>query len=98
MRISLLILSIVAIGNSAMAQPQTLDDLPEARAPFTLTAMYDYAAGHNAFAYDGKTVPPLIRVSPGSEIKLHYVNNLPEKSNEECATGPCRSEEHTSEL
>jgi FtsP/CotA-like multicopper oxidase with cupredoxin domain len=89
MRISLLILSIVAIGNSAIAQQQTLADLPEARAPFTLTALYDPAAGHNAFAYDGKTVPPLIRVSPGGVIKLHYVNNLPEISNEECATGPC---------
>jgi suppressor of ftsI len=89
MRIPILILSIVAIGNPAIAQQQTLADLPEVRGPFTLTAMYDSAGGHNAFAYDGKTIPPLIRVSPGGVIKLHYVNNLPETSNEECATGPC---------
>jgi suppressor of ftsI len=89
MKIPTLILSIVAVGNSAIAQQQMLADLPEARGPFTLTAMYDSAAGHNAFAYEGKTIPPLIRVSPGGEMKLHYVNSLPEKSNEDCATGPC---------
>jgi len=89
MRIPILILSIVVIQNPAIAQQQTLADLPEVRSPFTLTAMYDSAAGHNAFAYDSKTVPPLIRVSPDGVIKLHYVNNLPEKSNEQCAMGPC---------
>jgi FtsP/CotA-like multicopper oxidase with cupredoxin domain len=31
----------------------------------------------------------VIRVFPGGVIKLHYVNSLPRKSNEECATGPC---------
>src|ERR1700746_2338758 len=89
MRISILILSVVIIDNSAIAQQQIIADLPEVRSPFTLTAMYDSAAGHNAFAYDGQMVPPLIRVSPGGVIKLHYVNNLPKQSSEECATGPC---------
>jgi FtsP/CotA-like multicopper oxidase with cupredoxin domain len=89
MRIPLLLLSIVAIVNAAVAQQPMLADLPEARGPFTLTALYDSAAGHNAFSYDGKTVPPLIRVSPGGVIKLHYVNSLPEKSYEQCALGPC---------
>ena len=89
MRIPILILSVFAIANPASAQQQTLADLPEVHAPFTLTAKYDSAAGHNAFAYDGKTIPPLIRVSPGGVIKLHYVTNLPKTSNEECATGPC---------
>src|ERR1700757_2740188 len=89
MRIPILILSVFVIRNPAIAQQQTLTDLPEARAPFTLTAIYDSAAGHNVFAYDGKTAPPLIRVTTGGVIKLHYVNNLPETSKEECATGPC---------
>lgn len=89
MRVFILILSVVAIVNAAAAQQETIADPPEVRGPFTLTAMYDSAAGHNAFAYNGKPVPPLIRVSPGGVIKLHYVNNLPEQSNEQCALGPC---------
>ena len=91
MRALLLILNVVAIVNPIFGQQQPIADLPEAHGPFTLTAVYDSAAGHNAFAYNGKTVPPLIRVSPGGVIKLHYVNNLPKESNEECATGPCEN-------
>src|SRR3954462_7622302 len=52
-------------------------------------ATYDSAVGHNAFAYNGNTVPPVIRVMRGSVIKLHYVNNLPIQSDEMCATGRC---------
>ena len=89
MRIPILILNVVVLVNPAFAQQQALADLPEVKGPFTLMAVYDSAAEHNAFSYEGKTVPPLIRVSPGGVIKLHYVNNLPEKSNEECATGLC---------
>jgi suppressor of ftsI len=89
MRTPVLILGMFAIGNSVFAQQAVISDPPEVRAPFTLTAVYDPAAGHNAFSYDGKTVPPVIRVSPGGVIKVHYVNNLPMKSNEECATSLC---------
>jgi len=91
MRASVLIMSVVAVVNPAFGQQQPIADLPEAHGPFTLTAIYDSAAGHNAFAYNGKTVPPLIRVSPGDVIKLHYVNNLPQEPNEECATAPCEN-------
>ena len=47
------------------AQQQVVVDPPEVRGPFTLEATYDSAVGHNAFAYNGNTVPPLIRVMPG---------------------------------
>ena len=56
---------------------------------FTLSAVYDFAAGHNAFAYAGNTIRPVIRVSPEGVISLRYVNNLPSKSNEERATAAC---------
>lgn len=91
MRLPILILSFIAITNAICAQQQVLADPPEVRGPFTLTAMYDSEAGHNAFAYAGKPVPPLIRVRPGETIKLRYVNNLPAKSTEQCATGPCEN-------
>ena len=89
MKALVLILGLIAIAPSIPAQQQVIADPSAVRGPFTLTAVYDSAAGHNAFAYGGRTIPPVIRVLPGGVIKLHYVNNLPQKSNEECATGPC---------
>src|ERR1700761_8296875 len=89
MRIPILIVGLAFIPDPILAQQQVVADLPEVRGPFTLTAVYDSAAGHNAFAYRGKTVPPVVRVLPGGVIRVHYVNDLPEKSNEECAIGPC---------
>lgn len=67
----------------------TVPDLPEVRGPFTLTAGHEAATGRNAFAYRGRAVPPVIRVSPGSAITLRYVNNLPNHSDKVCALGPC---------
>ena len=52
-----------------------------------LVATCDSAVGNNAFAYNGNTVPLVIRVM--RRIKLHYVNNLPIQSDEMCATGRC---------
>jgi|SRR5579864_5411919 len=71
------------------AQQQVVADPPEVSGPFTLVATYDSATGRNAFAYNGSTVPPVIRVLPGDVIKLHYVNNLPIQSDEMCAVGRC---------
>ena len=89
MRAIALIVCAIAVVIPLAAQQQVITDLPEVRVPFTLTAIYDSAAGHNALAYAGKTIPPVIRVLPGGVIKLRYVNNLPGKSDEECATGRC---------
>jgi suppressor of ftsI len=89
MRTFALILGLTAIAPAISAQQQVIADPPAVRGPFTLTAVYDSATKHNAFAYGGRTVPPVIRVVPGGVIKLHYINNLPKKSSEECATGPC---------
>jgi suppressor of ftsI len=74
---------------STFAQQKIVVDPPEVRGPFTLSAVYDSDNGRNAFAFDGKTVPPVIRVLPGDDIRLRYVNSLPTQSDEKCATGPC---------
>jgi FtsP/CotA-like multicopper oxidase with cupredoxin domain len=89
MRAIVFIVCAIAVVSPLSAQQQVIADLPEVRGPFTLTATYDSAAGHNAFAYAGNTVPPVIRVLPGGVIKLRYVNSLPDESDEECATGRC---------
>ena len=88
MRTTLLLIAFAAAG-PLFGQQAILTDLPEVRGPFTLTAMYDSTVEHNAFAYGGKPIPPVIRVNPGGVIKVHYVNGLPAKSTEECAAGPC---------
>jgi len=45
--------------------------------------------GLDAFAFEGKTVAPVIRASPGDTLRITYVNNLPAKSAETCAVNPC---------
>src|SRR6516225_5396823 len=89
MKVILLIVSALGLVLPGFAQQQIVADLPEVRSALTLAAVYDPLAGHNAFAYAGGTVPPVIRVLPGKDIRLHYVNNLPGYSDEECATGLC---------
>ena len=89
MRVVPLLLGMLGWGSSLCAQQQLLADPPQVNGPFTLSAVYDPVAGHNAFSYAGNPVAPVIRVAPGSDIRLHYVNGLPEHSNEECALARC---------
>jgi suppressor of ftsI len=74
-----------------LAQQETISEAPEVRTPFTLTAVFDPVAGHNAFSFAGKNVPPTIRVSPGGEIKVKYENRLPVVSHEKCVDDPCKN-------
>src|SRR5947209_20568501 len=80
----LVIPSAFALLCFAHAQQRLIPDDPEIRVPFTLTAAYDAEAGHNAFFFASRAVPPVIRALPGTAIKIRYVNNLPTKSSEEC--------------
>jgi FtsP/CotA-like multicopper oxidase with cupredoxin domain len=89
MKVIIFIVSAFWIVAPLCGQQQVVADPPEVRGPFTLMATYDSGDRHNAFAYNGNTVPPVIRVLPGGVIKLHYVNNLPIQSDEMCATGRC---------
>jgi suppressor of ftsI len=89
MRATVVIFSVLALLSPLFAQQNVVADDPVVRNPFTLAAVYDSEAGHNAFSYADKTVPPVIRALPGGTIKIRYVNNLPVRSNEQCALGPC---------
>jgi len=89
MKVVVVIVSAFWIVMPLWAQQQAVADPPEVRGPFTLVATYDSALGHNTFAYNGDTVPPVIRVQLGGVIKLHYVNNLPIQSDAMCAAGRC---------
>jgi len=48
-------------------------------ASMTLTAARA-ADGRDAFVFEGRDVPPTIRVAPGETLKIHYINALPHAS------------------
>jgi suppressor of ftsI len=69
----------------------SLPDLPEAKSPLTLLAVSDPVTGKSAFSFHGKDIPPVIRASPGSKIKIDYRNKMSRHANEMCVDGPCRN-------
>ena len=84
-----LALSLLQAG----AQVITLPSAPQVRGKdhvvtLKLSAVRD-ANGHDAFAYNGQTVPPVIRVTPGGRLKIEYVNALPTIPSEPCDVPPC---------
>jgi suppressor of ftsI len=62
---------------------------PEARSPIVLTAINDPHTGKAAFSFQGREDPPVIRASPGEDIRLTYVNAMSTDSHERCIDGPC---------
>ena len=45
--------------------------------------------GKNAFYFNGHPNAPTLRLSPGDQLKITYVNDLPAKPQESCLAGPC---------
>jgi FtsP/CotA-like multicopper oxidase with cupredoxin domain len=84
-------LGLQAQNSSRGVQGEPLPDLPEARSPFILIAVNDPATGKGAFSFDGKQIPPVIRSSPGSKIRLEYLNQMSTDSKEVCVDGPCKN-------
>jgi FtsP/CotA-like multicopper oxidase with cupredoxin domain len=88
--IALVILgSFVAGPPSFAAQAVTLPELPQVNGPFTLSAVTDSTSGKSHFRYNGSDVPPTIRVRPGQDIRVEYVNDLSTVSKERCVMMPC---------
>lgn len=55
----------------------------------TLTLRAQANHGHAALFYNGGLAQPTIRVVPGGQLRITYVNDLPVHSTEQCALGPC---------
>src|SRR2546423_8358858 len=70
-------LACIACGSRRVLLP----DPPVVRSRDGLAAMTLTAVrgpdGRDAFVFDGRDVPPTIRISPGDTLKIHYVNALP---------------------
>jgi suppressor of ftsI len=84
---------IILFALRAPRQSSSLSFPPEIRSHNHVAALTLHAvrgnAGRDSFAFDGRTVPPIIRVSPGDTLRITYVNDLPHPSGEQCSIGPC---------
>ena len=70
-----------------------LPNPPELRAKhhtlsFTLRAGIT-SDGRNSFYFDGQPSAPTLRLSPGDQLKIDYINDLPAKPQGSCAITPC---------
>ena len=81
--------TIALLTIAASAQSRILPELPEAHSPVTLSAVSDPLTGKSNFRYQAGNTPPVIRVRPGSALKVEYKNELTAKSREECVDHPC---------
>jgi FtsP/CotA-like multicopper oxidase with cupredoxin domain len=76
-------------AQSQIAPQPLLSSPPEARSPIVLTAINDSQTGKSAFSFKGREDPPVIRASPGEDIRLTYINAMSTDSHERCIDGPC---------
>src|SRR5229473_2714070 len=77
----------------AGSPPNKLPNPPELRAQNHTLTMTLHAAltsdGRNSFFFNGQPDAPTLRLSPGDQLKITYINDLPTKPQESCAITPC---------
>ena len=84
--------SVICLSALGCAQIRSLPQPPHVQAKNHVLSLTLHAVnenGRDAFAFDGETVAPTIRASPGDVLKITYINDLPSKSPETCAVNPC---------
>src|ERR1700674_2205626 len=73
--------------------PGLLSKPPELRAKdhtLSLTLHAGIASdGKTSFYFNGQPNAPTLRLSPGDQLKITYINDLPTKPKETCAIAPC---------
>jgi suppressor of ftsI len=78
----------------ASKPPDLLPNPPELRAKNHILSLTLYAAttidGKSSFYFHAQPSAPTLRVSPGDQLKIAYINDLPNKPHERCLIGPCR--------
>jgi suppressor of ftsI len=88
----LLILITMLVSSPGFGQTVSLPEPPQVHAKTHVVSLELHAVnenGRDAFAFNGATIAPVIRAFPGDVLKITYVNDLPAKSVETCATNPC---------
>src|SRR3984893_13497650 len=97
LRTTVLSLAIVAFGafcwlERTVKPAGLLSNSPEVRAndgTLSLTLHAAVASGKNSFYFEGQPVAPTLRLSPGDQLKINYINDLPAEPRESCAITPC---------
>src|SRR2546422_2120533 len=73
--------------------PAVLSSPPQLRAKGHTLSLTLHAAiasdGKNSFYFNGQPNAPTLRLSPGDQLKITYVNDLPDKPQESCAMASC---------
>ena len=80
-------------GHVRAGQETTDPKAPEVRArhhsvSLTLRAVIG-PDGRDSFSFNGRTDAPVLRASPGDQLKITYVNDLPPKPRKSCVIPPC---------
>ncbi len=91
-RILILIGAQVFIPALGCAQTASLPEPPQVRGKNHVVSLTLHAVnenGRDTFAFNGGTVAPVIRASPGDVLRITYINDLPTKPPESCAITPC---------
>jgi suppressor of ftsI len=84
-----IVCSVAIKGNP----PESLSRPLELRAKNHMLSLTLHAAiapgGKNSFYFNGQPIAPTLRLSPGDQLKITYINDLPAKPPETCLAGPC---------
>ncbi len=81
--------AIALLVTSATERDRMLPELPEATEPVKLAAATDPITGKSEFRYQASNIPPVLRVKPGSTLRVEYDNHLAVRSREQCVDRPC---------
>src|SRR5271170_5579819 len=84
--------SLSALAMTGMPA-QSLSNPPQLRAKDHILSLTLHAAitseGKDSFYFNGQAIAPTLRLSPGEQLKITYINDLPTKLQERCLIGPC---------
>ncbi|MGA7624950.1 MAG: multicopper oxidase family protein [Candidatus Acidiferrales bacterium] len=89
------VIVLASLGSLAMTgiPAQSLSNPPQLRAKGSILSLTLHAAitrdGKDSFYFNGQAIAPTLRLSPGDQLKITYINDLPAKPQERCLIGPC---------
>src|SRR5260370_32775207 len=73
--------------------PDPLPNPPELRAKNHILSLTLHASttvdGKDSFYFKRQPNAPTLRVAPGDQLKITYINDLPSELHEKCLIGPC---------
>jgi len=83
---------LLTVATSSWAQAVLVSEPPQVSSHnhvVVLTLRAVNVKGRDAFVFDDKPIPPIIRAFPGDVLKITYMNDLPLRAPTSCAINPC---------